>query len=171
MGYMEQEDADILILTETKRNDMSPIPQDPALKKKYPYQKWAHSSVKGYAGTAILSKVEPLTKSINLTVKGEVVTGRLVCLEYPSLFLIGTYAPNASDKLKNLQGKVDWNEAFEAKLRELDAVKPVVWGGDINVVASGRDISDPEKGWNKLPGWTEQGSARDRHRPALSYSG
>lgn len=44
--------------------------------------------------------------------------------------------------------------------RELDATKPVVWGGDINVCASGRDVSDPEKGWNKLPGFTQQGEFR-----------
>ena len=76
--------------------------------------------------------------------------------QYPSLYLIGTYAPNASEKLKNMSGKIAWNTAFEAKLRELDAVKPVVWGGDINVVATGNDISDAEKGWNKLPGWTKE---------------
>jgi AP endonuclease-1 len=55
-----------------------------------------------------------------------------------------------------MAGKIAWNVAFEAKLRSLDALKPVVWGGDINVVATGNDISDAEKGWNKLPGWTRQ---------------
>lgn len=50
-------------------------------------------------------------------------------LQYPSFYLVGTYAPNASEKLKNMDGKIAWNTAFEAKLRELDAVKPVVWGG------------------------------------------
>ncbi|CED84802.1 exodeoxyribonuclease iii [Phaffia rhodozyma] len=154
-GYMDKEDADIMILTETKRNDSSPIPEDVFLKEKYPFQEWAFCSKKGYAGTAVLSKVKPITKSVDLVVKGERITGRIVQMEFPSLFLIGTYAPNASEGLKNMQGKKDWNVAFEAKLRELDAIKPVVWGGDINVVASGNDISNAAKGWNKLPGWTQ----------------
>lgn len=59
-----QEDADIVILTETKRNDGQPIPQDPVLKAKYPYQKWAYSAQKGYAGTAILSRIPPLSSYV-----------------------------------------------------------------------------------------------------------
>lgn len=57
------------------------------------------------------------SSQINLVVKGEHITGRLVCFEFPSLYLLGTYAPNASSGLKNMQGKIDWNDAFEAKLR------------------------------------------------------
>ncbi|KAL7414527.1 Endonuclease/exonuclease/phosphatase [Mrakia frigida] len=154
MGYMEKEDADIMILTETKRNNNDPVPQDKALREKYPHQKWANSIQKGYAGTVILSKFKPLTSSIDIEVAGSKVTGRIVTMEFPNVYLIGTYAPNASEGLKNMEGKVAWNKAFEELLRELDAKKPVIWGGDINVVATGNDISDPAKGWNKLPGWT-----------------
>ncbi|KZT37967.1 hypothetical protein SISSUDRAFT_1062351 [Sistotremastrum suecicum HHB10207 ss-3] len=153
--YIESEDPDILILTETKVNN---IPVDPVLTSRFPHRYWNISEQKGYAGTAIFSKIEPKNVSYALPshpTPNEVVKGRLVTMEFENLWLVGTYVPNAGDKLKNLSTKEEWNVHFEKYLRELDATKPVIWTGDLNVAPTELDLANPKRNWNKTPGYTE----------------
>ncbi|KAJ1309782.1 hypothetical protein OPQ81_006547 [Rhizoctonia solani] len=162
--YIEAEDADLVILTETKVNDR---PADPLLNKKYPHQYWTQASKKGYAGTAILSKHKAISDSYTLDPSVNVtsgapkldeddVKGRLVTLEFENCWVIGTYVPNAGEGLKNMDRKVAWQVAFEAHLRKLDAVKPVIWAGDLNVAPTAKDIKNDKSNWNKTAGYTEQ---------------
>ncbi|RPD66119.1 hypothetical protein L226DRAFT_530245 [Lentinus tigrinus ALCF2SS1-7] len=152
--YVEAEDADILILTETKVNNE---PVDPALTERYSHRYWAISDKKTYSGTAILSKVQPL--SVDYTLPGHpdasAVKGRIVTLEFKSCYLIGTYVVNAGTGLKTLDAKKEWNKHFEAYIRELDKKKPVVWTGDLNVAPTALDLANPKTNWNKTPGYTE----------------
>ncbi|CAE6449079.1 unnamed protein product [Rhizoctonia solani] len=162
--YIQAEDADIVILTETKVNDK---PSDPLLTKKYPHQYWNIAAKKGYAGTAVLSKHKPISCSYTLdssanaasgapSLDQDDVKGRLVTLEFEKCWVIGTYVPNAGEGLKSMDRKVAWQVAFEAHLRKLDATKPVIWAGDLNVAPTAKDLRNDKSNWNKTAGYTEQ---------------
>ncbi|KAI0747276.1 Endonuclease/exonuclease/phosphatase [Irpex lacteus] len=152
--YVEAEDADILVLTETKVND---APLDPALTQRYPHRYWAISEKKTYSGTAILSKVKPL--SVDYTLPGhpdsKIYKGRIITLEFENTYVIGTYVVNAGQGLKTLDEKKAWNLHFEKYIQELDKKKPVIWTGDLNVAPTDKDLSNPKPNWNKTPGYTE----------------
>ncbi|KAF8478383.1 Endonuclease/exonuclease/phosphatase [Russula ochroleuca] len=152
--YVEAEDPDILILTETKVNDE---PVDPALTSRFPYRYWSISEKKTYSGTAILSKFKPL--SVDKTLPGHPdpgsVKGRIVTLEFEDYYVIGTYVVNAGQNLKTLDAKKLWNRYFEAYIRDLDKKKPVIWTGDLNVAPTAIDLSNPKTNWNKTAGYTE----------------
>ena len=150
--YIDAEDADIVVLSETKVND---VPQHPKLSA-YPHQYWGIGKTKGYAGLAILSKVKPAKVTYGLpTLKDADSKGRIITLEFEHTILIGTYAVNAGEGLKSMQNKIAWNEAFARFVAECDARKPVVWCGDLNVVMDDRDLAAASKKWNKSPGYTQ----------------
>jgi len=152
--YVEAEDPDILVLSETKVND---VPVDPLLKQRYPHQYWSISAKKSYSGLAILSKHEAL--SVDMTLPGHPdpssVKGRIVTLEFEAFYLIGTYVVNAGTQLKTLEQKKVWNTHFDAYLRNLDKTKPVIWTGDLNVAPTELDLKNAKKNWNKTAGYTE----------------
>ncbi|KAI9609688.1 hypothetical protein KEM48_002862 [Puccinia striiformis f. sp. tritici PST-130] len=129
--YLMAEDPDIIILSETKTQTEPDIMH---IKHQFKYRYWGGDLTKGYAGVAILSKHKPIEVIYGLpTAEDQSTTkGRMITLEFASFFLIGTYTPNAGDNLKFMDRKTEWNVSFEKFLRELDAKKPVVWGGDIN---------------------------------------
>ena len=116
---------------------------DPALKTRYPHQYWSISSKKGYSGTAILSKVKPIT--ITKTLPGhpnaDLCKGRIITLEFENAYVVGTYVVNAGQDLKTLPAKKEWNRHFEAYLRDLDTKKPVIWTGDLNVAPTAIGLS------------------------------
>ncbi|VDB82725.1 unnamed protein product [Peniophora sp. CBMAI 1063] len=153
--YIEAEDPDIIVLTETKVNDE---PVDPVLVSRFPHRYWSISTQKTYSGTAVLSKREP--KSVTRILPGhpdpDSTKGRIVTLEFEDYYLIGTYVPNAGEKLKNLDARATWNRHFEGYIRDLDSRKPVIWTGDLNVAPTEIDLSNPKKNWNKTPGYTEE---------------
>ncbi|KAK7467276.1 hypothetical protein VKT23_004333 [Stygiomarasmius scandens] len=152
--YVEAEDPDILVLTETKVNNE---PVDPSLKSRFPHSYWSIAEKKGYSGTAVLSKIKPL--SVEKTLPGHpnpsIVKGRIITLEFENYYLIGTYVPNAGSDLKTLDVKNEWNEHFTKYIRDLDQKKPVIWTGDLNVAPTEIDLSNAKRNWNKTPGYTE----------------
>ncbi|KAJ6502350.1 Endonuclease/exonuclease/phosphatase [Mycena sanguinolenta] len=152
--YVEAEDPDILVLTETKVNNE---PVDLALKARFPYWHWSISDKKTYSGTAILSKHKPL--SVTTTLPGHpdptYVKGRIVTLEFENSYVVGTYTVNAGTNLKTLDEKKEWNIHFETYIRDLDKTKPVIWTGDLNVAPTEIDLTNAKSNWNKTPGYTE----------------
>ncbi|GAA5858079.1 hypothetical protein JCM5353_005011, partial [Sporobolomyces roseus] len=155
--YVEAEDADILVLTETKCDHLSL----PSLDDRYPYRYWGTHHKKGQAGTAIFSKLEPInvTKGLPTTepeIKQKESEGRIVTLEFEKTFVIGTYVPNAGQGLKTLPEKASWNKSFETYLRQLDSTgKSIIWIGDINVVPGQKDIRNWKTNYNKSAGCTD----------------
>ncbi|KIJ69015.1 hypothetical protein HYDPIDRAFT_23880 [Hydnomerulius pinastri MD-312] len=151
--YIEAEDPDILVLTETKVND---VPVDPALNIRFPYCTWSISDKKTYSGTAILTKHKPL--SVDKTLPGHPdpnhVKGRIVTVEFGGCYVVGTYVTNAGQNLKTLKEKNTWNEHFTAHIRDLDKKKPVIWMGDLNVAPTAIDLANAKSNWNKTPGYT-----------------
>ncbi|OBZ75520.1 DNA-(apurinic or apyrimidinic site) lyase [Grifola frondosa] len=76
-------------------------------------------------------------------------------MEFEHCYVIGTYVVNAGQNLKTMDAKKKWNTHFEAYLRELDAKKPVIWAGDLNVAPTAMDLAHPKPNWNKTAGYTE----------------
>jgi len=152
--YVEAEDPDILVLTETKVNN---VPVDPVLRERFPHAYWTISDKKTYGGTAILSKIMPL--SVDKTLPGHPdpnqVKGRIITLEFESCYVVGTYVVNAGQDLKTLGAKNIWNEHFTTYIRDLDKKKFVLWIGDMNVAPTEIDLSNAKKNWNKTPGYTQ----------------
>ncbi|KNZ54627.1 exodeoxyribonuclease III [Puccinia sorghi] len=155
--YLEAEDPDIIVLSETK---IQAEPDIMHIKHQFKYRYWGGDETKGYgsSGVAILSKHKPLEVVYGLPTADDQPStkGRMIMLEFSTFFLIGTYTPNAGDNLKFMNRKIEWNVAFEKYLRELDAKKPVVWGGDINCALSEKDIRNAASNWNKTAGYTQQ---------------
>ncbi|GAA5905397.1 hypothetical protein JCM5296_003706 [Sporobolomyces johnsonii] len=154
--YIEAEDADVVVITETKCEEI----ELPVLDDRYPHRYWGVNGQKGQAGTAVFSKIAPVSVVLGMpTTEPEVPQkeseGRIVTLEFPNTYLVGTYVPNAGQGLKNLDLKAAWNKAFERYVRDLDAKKPVIWCGDLNVIPTEKDIRNWKTNYNKSPGCTD----------------
>ncbi|CAG8811296.1 3103_t:CDS:2, partial [Racocetra persica] len=121
--YVEAEDADILCLQETKVNEKEFNAIDT---KKYKYHWWGFEEKKGYGGVAVFSKIEPISVAFGLSTHPtpEITKGRVITLEFKTLYYVAVYVPNAGEKLVRLKERVTWDEAMERYLRQLDEKKP-----------------------------------------------
>ncbi|PWN24169.1 hypothetical protein BCV69DRAFT_280066 [Microstroma glucosiphilum] len=163
--YLEAEDADLVVLTETKVNEVPSFFQS----SRYPHQTWGIGSTKSYAGIAILSKIEPLSVQKGLPELADYDSkGRCITVEFEGCYVVGTYCVNAGEGLKTMEAKKKWNHALSAHLAKLDEKKPVIWTGDLNVVIDERDLAKASAKWNKSPGYTQ--IECDQHRAFLEGS-
>ena len=105
---------------------------------------WCYAEKKGYSGTAIFTKHAPLSVSYNLGVEEHDREGRVVTLEYEDFYLVCVYTPNAQDGLKRIDYRMAWEDAFRDYLLALDAKKPVVVCGDMNVAHEEIDLKNPK---------------------------
>ncbi|KAI6138852.1 Endonuclease/exonuclease/phosphatase [Pisolithus thermaeus] len=160
--YVEAEDPDILVLTETKVNS---DPQDGTLNSRFGYRTWAISDKKSYSGTAALSKYKPLSVSTDLPGHPDpsLVNGRIITLEFQGCYVLATYVTNAGQGLKTLSEKNTWNRHFTTYIRDLDKKKPVIWMGDLNVAPTAQDLANPKPNWNKTPGYTKDETEAFKH--------
>ncbi len=110
---------------------------------------------KGYSGTALLTKPEPLQVTYGLNMPEHDQEGRLITAEYPNYFLVNVYTPNAGQGLKRLDYKEQWNQDFQAYVTRLDQQKPVIISGDLNVAHQPIDLKNPKSNYNKTAGYTE----------------
>lgn len=106
-------------------------------------QFWSSAEKKGYSGTAIFSKPEPLSVRYGIGIPELDTEGRLITLEFEKFFLVTCYTPNAQDGLKRLDHRMAWDDAFRAYLCALDEEKPVVACGDLNVAHQPIDLKNP----------------------------
>lgn len=132
-------DADFFCLQETKAQ-----PHQVALELDGYHQFWYSAEKKGYSGTAIFAKREPLSVAYGVGVEALDHEGRLITLEYPDFYLLTCYTPNAQDGLKRLEHRMQWEDAFRAYLQSLDAKKPVIVCGDLNVAHQEIDLKNPK---------------------------
>jgi exodeoxyribonuclease-3 len=156
-GFTDQIEAlapDVLGLQETKAQDDQ---VREALFGWDTYELFSSSAVKkGYSGTAVLTKVAPLHVQAGLGVADLDQEGRVLRLEFPDFHFVTVYTPNASSGLKRLPFRGEWDAAFRDYLKELDADKPVVCCGDLNVAHAPIDLARPDANYNKTPGYTQQ---------------
>lgn len=106
-------------------------------------QFWNYAQKKGYSGTAIFAKREPLSVFYGLGIPELDTEGRLITLEYPEFFLVTCYTPNAQPELARIGFRLQWEEALRAHLRKLDGQKPVIYCGDLNVAHQEIDLKNP----------------------------
>ena len=132
-------DADFFCLQETKAQ-----PHQVTLELPGYHQFWYSAEKKGYSGTAIFARREPLSVAYGVGVEALDHEGRLITLEYPEFYLLTCYTPNAQDGLKRLDHRMQWEDAFRAYLQSLDAKKPVIVCGDLNVAHQEIDLKNPK---------------------------
>ena len=134
-----QLDADFFCLQETK---MQPGQLDLAFEGYESY--WNSAEKKGYSGTAIFTKLKPLSVSYGLGIDEHDHEGRVITLEMDAFFLVCCYTPNSQDGLKRLDYRMRWEDDFRAYLQRLDQQKPVILCGDLNVAHEEIDIKNPK---------------------------
>ena len=107
------------------------------------HQYWNYAEKKGYSGTAIFTKHEPISVQYGVGVPELDTEGRMITLEYENFYLVTCYTPNAQRGLTRIEHRLKWDEAFRNKLAELDAKKPVLVCGDLNVAHKEIDLKNP----------------------------
>eukprot|EP00088_Acartia_fossae_P013940 TRINITY_DN1738_c0_g1_i2.p1 TRINITY_DN1738_c0_g1~~TRINITY_DN1738_c0_g1_i2.p1 ORF type:complete len:230 (-),score=72.60 TRINITY_DN1738_c0_g1_i2:373-999(-) len=121
----------------------------------YPHQYWLAAKKDGYSGVALLSKEKPITVEYGFNDSEHDDEGRLITAEYPTFYLVTTYVPNAGRKLVTLDKRMDWDPKFRKHLQELDAKKPVIVCGDLNVAHKEIDLKNPKTN-TKNAGFTKE---------------
>ena len=143
-------DADIFCLQETKLQEGQ---IDFAPEGYHCY--WNYAEKKGYSGTAIFTKHEPISVAYGLGIEEHDHEGRVITLEYPKFYFITVYTPNAQDGLKRLDYRMKWEDDFLNYIKELDKKKPVIYCGDLNVAHKEIDLKNPKTN-RKNPGFTDE---------------
>ena len=108
------------------------------------HQYWNSAEKKGYSGTAVFCKEEPLAVNYGLGIEEHDHEGRVITLEFESFYLVNVYTPNSQDKLARLDYRLAWEDAFRAYLLALDAQKPLIICGDLNVAHEEIDLKNPK---------------------------
>lgn len=116
---------------------------------------WNYAEKKGYSGTAIFSRHEPLSVQYGIGLEQHDREGRVITLEMPEFFLVTVYTPNSQDGLKRLDYRMTWEEDFRNYLQQLDARKPVIVCGDLNVAHQEIDLKNPKSN-RKNAGFTDE---------------
>ena len=137
--FFRESEADAFCLQETKLQ-----PGQVELSLPGYHQYWNSAVKKGYSGTAIFAKREPLSVSYDIGDEAHVGEGRSITLEYPDHYLVTVYTPNAQRELARIFYRMEWEDAFRRYLLELDAKKPVVICGDMNVAHQEIDLKNPK---------------------------
>ena len=106
-------------------------------------QYWNYAERKGYSGTAIFAKNEPLSAAYGIGIPEHDTEGRVITLEYGTFYLVCVYTPNAQDGLRRLEYRMDWENCFRGYLSGLDKTKPVIVCGDMNVAHEEIDLKNP----------------------------
>ena len=143
-------DADCFCLQETKLQE-GQIDFDP---EGY-YSYWNYADKKGYSGTAIFTKVKPISVTRGMGIDEHDHEGRVLTLEFKDFYLTDVYVPNSQDELKRLDYRMRWEDAFRNYQKELEKTKPVVFCGDLNVAHQEIDIKNPKTN-HRNPGYTEE---------------
>lgn len=152
-GFLDsfyQLNADFFCLQETKL-------QEGQIELDLPgyYQYWCYAEKKGYSGTAVFTKHKPLNVTYGLGVEALDTEGRLITLEYQEFFLVTCYTPNAQRELARIDHRMAWEDALKEHLTRLDAQKPVIYCGDLNVAHQEIDLKNPSSNRGSA-GFSEQ---------------
>ena len=139
LEFFNEVDADIFCIQESKL-------QEGQIELDLPgyYQYFNYAEKKGYSGTAIFTKEEPLSIKLGMGIEEFDHEGRVITLEYPEFYFVTVYTPNAQSELARLEFRMAWEDAFRAYLVDLDQMKPVVVCGDLNVAHQEIDLKNPK---------------------------
>ena len=150
-----QMDADLFALQETKL-------QEGQIELQLPegyHQYWNYAQKKGYSGTAVFAKREPVCVTYGIGIEEHDLEGRVITLEYPEFYFVTCYTPNSQDGLKRLEYRMKWEDDFQAYIRGLDEKKPVILCGDLNVAHEEIDLKNPKTN-HKNAGFSDEERAK-----------
>ena len=150
LEYFNEMDADIFCIQESKLQQGQVDLQIPGY-----HQYWNYAEKKGYSGTAIFTKKEPLSVAYGIGIEEHDHEGRVITLEFDDFYMITVYTPNSQDGLARLPYRMTWEEAFLAYLKKLEETKPVVFCGDLNVAHKEIDLKNPKTN-RKNAGFTDE---------------
>ena len=146
--------ADVVCLQETKLQEGQ---IDFAPEGYYSY--WNYAEKKGYSGTAVFTRKKPLSVTTGIGIEEHDHEGRVITLEYEDFYLICVYVPKSQRELTRLDYRMTWEDAFRDYVKKLDAKKPVIWCGDLNVAHEEIDIKNPKSN-HKNAGFTDEERAK-----------
>lgn len=150
MESFQELDADFFCIQETKLQE-----GQIDLQLEGYYQYWNYAEKKGYSGTAIFTKQEPLNAAYGIGIEEHDKEGRVITLEYPEYYVITVYVPNSQNELARLPYRMKWEEDFLAYLKKLEEKKPVIFCGDLNVAHKEIDLKNPKTN-RKNAGFTDE---------------
>lgn len=150
LDFFREADADIFCLQETKLQEGQIDLELPGY-----YQYWNYAEKKGYSGTAVFAKEEPLNVSYGIGIEEHDHEGRVITLEYPDFYFITVYTPNSQNELARLPYRMKWEDDFLAYLKKLEEKKPVIFCGDLNVAHKEIDLKNPKSN-HKNAGFTDE---------------
>ena len=148
--FFVEADADFFCIQETK---MQPGQADFAPEGYHSY--WYSADKKGYSGTAVFTRREPISVAYGLGIDEHDHEGRTITLEYDDFYLLNVYTPNAQRELARLAYRMTWEDALRAYIRALDAKKPVIYCGDLNVAHEEIDLKNPKTN-HKSAGFSDE---------------
>lgn len=150
LDFFRQADADVFCLQETKL-------QAGQLELDLPgyYQYWNYAEKKGYSGTALFTRQEPLSVTYGIGIPDHDREGRVITAEFPDYYVVTCYTPNSQNELARLDYRMEWEDAWLGYLRGLEERKPVIFCGDLNVAHQEIDLKNPKTN-RKNAGFTDQ---------------
>lgn len=154
LDFFKEADADIFCLQETKLQ-----PGQIELELTGYHQYWNSAEKKGYSGTAVFTKQEPLSVSYGIGIEEHDHEGRVITLEFPDYYVITVYTPNSQRELTRLDYRMRWEDAFLSYLKGLEEKKPVIFCGDLNVAHKEIDLKNPKTN-RKNAGFTDEERAK-----------
>ncbi len=157
MEDFEKLDADIFCLQETKLQAGQIALDLPGY-----HQYWNYAEKKGYSGTAVFTRTEPLSVSYGIGVEEHDHEGRVITLEYEDFYLVTVYTPNSQDGLARLDYRMKWEDDFLHYIQTLDEKKPVIYCGDLNVAHKEIDLKNPKTN-QKNAGFTDEERGKMTH--------
>jgi len=150
MDFFKEMDADVFCLQETKL-------QAGQIEMDLPgyYQYWNYAEKKGYSGTAMFTKRAPLNVTYGIGIEEHDKEGRVITAEFEEYYVVTVYTPNSQRELARLDYRMTWEEAFLNYIKSLDAKKPVIFCGDLNVAHKEIDLKNPKTN-HKNAGFTDE---------------
>lgn len=152
--FLKESDADIFCIQESKLQEGQ---IDLALEGYYLY--WNYAEKKGYSGTAIFTKEEPLSVAYGIGAEEHDHEGRVIAAEFPDYYVVTCYTPNSKEGLARLPYRMEWEDAFLSYLKGLESKKPVIFCGDLNVAHKDIDLKNPKTN-RKNAGFTDEERAK-----------
>lgn len=163
LDFLKEADADIFCIQETKMQEGQLALDLPGY-----HQYWNYAEKKGYSGTAVFTKEEPVSVSYGIGMEEHDKEGRVITLEYPEFYLVTVYTPNSQDGLARLPYRMKWEEDFLSYLKKLEEKKPVVFCGDLNVAAEEIDLKNPKTN-RKNAGFSDEEREKFRELKAAGF--
>lgn len=150
LDFFKETDADIFCLQETKLQEGQIDLELPGY-----HQYWNYAEKKGYSGTAMFTKEEPVSVTYGIGIEEHDREGRVIAAEFPEYYVITCYTPNSQNELARLDYRMEWEDAWRSYLKGLEQKKPVIFCGDLNVAHTEIDLKNPKTNRNNA-GFTDQ---------------